>query len=140
MKCGSIYCLAFRRHNGKLYLLTGSLDWTARLWALGNANWESIVMVGHSAAVNAVEWADCPGSREPSLLTGCADGSVGFWDMAGGLTNILQAHSAEVKLIRKVSGRNWAHSGSSSKCSHMIRPRLTLVVSDTQHTFRPQLY
>lgn len=24
-----------RRHAGKLYLLTGSLDWTARLWVLG---------------------------------------------------------------------------------------------------------
>lgn len=61
------------------------------------------MLVGHGAGVGAVEWVDAPASAGgPRLLTGCDDGSVGCWDMAGGLRNVVQAHGAPVKLVRQV--------------------------------------
>jgi WD40 repeat protein len=89
-------------------LLSGSDDWTARLWDASSGKCEA-VCVGHAGAVTAVQVAH---SKEGSrLVTGAADGTVAVWGHQGELHSLVQQHWAPVHLLTQ--GMNTLVSGEA---------------------------
>jgi WD40 repeat protein len=87
-------------------LLTGSDDWTARVWDATTGSCHA-VCVGHGGAVTAAAAALASSSSSSSsssgagmrLVTGAADGSVAVWGLRGELHGMMQQHAAPVRLL-----------------------------------------
>eukprot|EP00775_Hariotina_reticulata_P004478 gene4478-4732_t len=100
--------------SGQPMLLSGSDDWTARLWDASSGKCQA-ACVGHAGAVTAVQVAQSrAGTR---LVTGAADGTVGVWDQQGELHSLVQQHWAPVKLLAQ--GLDSLVSGALDKTCHI---------------------
>jgi WD40 repeat protein len=96
-------------------LLSGSADWTARVWDAETGCCRG-ACVGHGGALTAlqvVHGAAC-GTR---LLTGGADGTLGVWRLDGELVSLGQRHTAPVMLLQQ--GGDTLVSGASDKSCHV---------------------
>jgi WD40 repeat protein len=90
-------------------LLSGSRDWTARVWDPASGACLG-VLAGHAGAVTAVAWAEVGsgGSADTAAggglaLTGCEDGSAGVWTARGDARRLWRAHTAPVQLVALVA-------------------------------------
>lgn len=84
-------------------VLTGSDDWTARLWTLNDGQCEG-VLACHSGPITALDFYS--GAR--SIVTGSADQSVRLWERSEGAVrcvDTLALHSAPVRALK--AGEKW---------------------------------
>jgi hypothetical protein len=103
--------MSAQQRSGALpLLLTGSDDWTARLWDATSGNCRA-VCIGHGGAVTAAAVVAGPSTTTTSsssssssgshvrLVTGAADGTVGVWGLRGELHGLMQQHYTAVQLL-----------------------------------------
>jgi hypothetical protein len=102
-------------------LLTGSDDWTARLWDATSGSCQA-VCVGHGGPVTAATTAVSASQNSSSsdaagvrLVTGAADGTVGVWGLRGELHGLSQQHSAPVCLLAQ-GGETVVSGGCNAWC------------------------
>jgi eukaryotic-like serine/threonine-protein kinase len=82
--------------NGK-YIASGSLDKTARIWAVNSGNHSSpLIYHGHTAGLQAVAWS--PDSNH--VVSGAIDKTVQVWDaLSGERVAIYIGHTAPVTTV-----------------------------------------
>lgn len=98
-------------------LLSGSSDWTARLWDAETGHCRC-TCVGHGGPLTALQVAahgggDASGSTA-RLLTGAADGTLAVWGLDGELHSLAQAHDAPLMLLKQ--GSDTLVSGGRACC------------------------
>lgn len=99
-------------------LLTGSDDWTARVWDAESGSCRG-ACVGHGGAVTAMQTIHS--SAATRFVTGAADGSVGLWCLDGEMVGLVQQHEEPVMLLKQggdtlVSGAHRPAATNASKC------------------------
>ncbi|NJL23492.1 MAG: protein kinase [Leptolyngbyaceae cyanobacterium SM1_3_5] len=106
---GFINCFAISPDGQSL--ITGSADFTIRLWDLTTG--EAIrTLQGHKTFVNAIETS--PNGR--TLISGDADGEIKLWNLATGqVTRSLQAHAGPVNAIDINPDGSTIATGSADK-------------------------
>jgi len=96
--------------NGK-YIASGSLDQTARIWAVGSGDHSPpFIYRGHTAEVQAVDWS--PDSNR--VVSGSSDKTVQVWDaLTGEHVAFYRGHTGSVNTVAwSPDGKNIA-SGSA---------------------------
>jgi eukaryotic-like serine/threonine-protein kinase len=80
-----------------LYIASGSLDQTARVWAVNPGNHSlPFIYRGHTAGIQAVAWS--PDSNR--VVSGSMDKTVQVWDaLSGGHVAIYRGHTAMVNTV-----------------------------------------
>lgn len=92
-------------------IVTGSDDWTARVWSVSNGACEA-VLACHSGAVTNVEYC----SADKGIITGSADGLVRIWELAEGnslkcVSSLEGVHAGGILSIK--AGSRWLAVGAS---------------------------
>ncbi|KAG0581684.1 hypothetical protein KC19_4G271700 [Ceratodon purpureus] len=92
-------------------IVTGSDDWTARVWSVSSGACET-VLACHSGAVTNVEY--CPADK--GIVTGSADGLVRIWEQGEGnslrcVSNLEGVHAGGILSIK--AGDRWLAVGAS---------------------------
>jgi len=92
-------------------ILTGSDDWTARVWSVSSGACDT-VLACHSGAVTNVEY--CPADK--GIVTGSADGLVRIWEQGEGnslrcVSNLEGVHAGSILSIK--AGDRWLAVGAS---------------------------
>ncbi|KAJ4797224.1 stomatal cytokinesis defective / SCD1 protein (SCD1) [Rhynchospora pubera] len=103
-------------------ILTGSDDWTARVWSLNRGLCET-VLACHAGPIISVEYS--PSDR--GIITGSSDGLIRFWENeTGGMKCVksLTTHSASILSI--AASENWLGIGAadnSMSLYHKVQER-----------------
>lgn len=91
--CGDVNCCLI--HPNGMYVLTGSLDTTLRVWNIENGE-ELMILTGHSASVTALSVS--PDGRY--VASGALDWTVRVWDLKD--STVLRVLSGHSELISSV--------------------------------------
>jgi WD40 repeat protein len=94
-------------------LLTGSEDWTARVWDAETGACRG-ACIGHGGAVTAMQTVHS--NNATRFVTGAADGSIGLWGLDGDMVSLVQQHEQPVLLLKQ--GVDTLVSGG-----HVLDPR-----------------
>ena len=97
-------------------LLTGSEDWTARLWDVETGMCRG-ACVGHGGAITAMQTIHSNASTR--FVTGANDGSIGVWGLDCELVSLVQQYKEPVLLLKQ--GGDTLVSGGSSYSTHPYR-------------------
>ncbi|KAF6147124.1 hypothetical protein GIB67_036843 [Kingdonia uniflora] len=90
-------------------LLTGSDDWTARMWSVSRGTCDA-VLACHAGPILCVEYS----ASDRGIFTGSADGLLRFWENEeGGIRCVknVTTHTASILSIR--AGENWLGVGAA---------------------------
>lgn len=79
-------------------LLTGSEDWTARVWDAESGVCRG-ACIGHGGGITAMQTVHSNAATR--LVTGAADGSIGLWGLDGELVSLVQQHGSPVMLLKQ---------------------------------------
>lgn len=79
-------------------LLTGSEDWTARVWDAETGACRG-ACIGHGGAVTAMQTVHS--NVATRFVTGAADGSIGLWGLDGDMVSLVQQHEQPVLLLKQ---------------------------------------
>lgn len=101
-------------------LITGSDDWTARMWSISRGTCDA-VLACHAGAVQCVEYS----TLEKGIITGSTDGLVRFWEIAdGGIRCVknLTLHCAAILSIN--ASEHWLGIGAADNSMSLFhRPQ-----------------
>ncbi|XP_078432059.1 stomatal cytokinesis defective / SCD1 protein (SCD1) isoform X2 [Wolffia australiana] len=101
-------------------VLTGSDDWTARVWSLSRGSCDA-VLACHAGPVSCVEHSPA----DKGIITGSIDGSLRFWENEEGRMKCLKnvtIHSASILSIN--AGEHWLGIGASDNSMSLFhRPQ-----------------
>jgi WD40 repeat protein len=94
-------------------LLSGSEDWTARIWDTETGSCRG-ACIGHGGAVTAMQTVHS--NVATRFVTGAADGSIGLWGLDGDMVSLVQQHEQPVLLLKQggetlVSGEHVLNPG-----------------------------
>ncbi|KAL0917829.1 hypothetical protein M5K25_012924 [Dendrobium thyrsiflorum] len=100
-------------------ILTGSDDWTARLWSVSRGTCDA-VLACHAGSILCVEYS--PSDR--GIITGSADGLVKFWENEEAVRYVknITAHSGSILSVN--AGEHWLGIGAAdNSMSLFYRPQ-----------------
>ncbi|KAI5083987.1 hypothetical protein GOP47_0000156 [Adiantum capillus-veneris] len=98
-------------------VITGSDDWTVRVWSLATGVCDS-VLTCHSGAINSVEYS----AADKGIVTGSADGMVRMWERDEGMlrcTKNVGIHSASILSLR--IGERWLAIGAADNSMSLFQ-------------------
>lgn len=101
--------------EGDRLLVSGSADWTARVWDAGSGACSSMCVgsgggITTLAVMGSSGGGGC-GGAEGALVTGAADGSVASWRLDGTLLQLLPAHACGAPLVVAAAGNGTVVTG-----------------------------
>ncbi|XP_020600152.1 DENN domain and WD repeat-containing protein SCD1 isoform X2 [Phalaenopsis equestris] len=100
-------------------LLTGSDDWTARLWSVSRGSCDA-VLACHAGSILCVEYS----SSDKGIITGSADGLVKLWENEEGVRCVknITAHSGSILSVN--AGEHWLGIGAADNSMSLFhRPQ-----------------
>lgn len=98
-------------------VVTGSDDWTVRVWSLSTGACDS-VLTCHAAAITSVEYC----AADKGIVTGSADGMVRMWERDEGTlrcTKNVGIHSASILSLR--AGEKWLAIGAADNSMSLFQ-------------------
>ncbi|GLJ36915.1 hypothetical protein SUGI_0746310 [Cryptomeria japonica] len=104
-------------------IITGSDDWTARLWSVSHGTCDPVVAC-HAGPITCVEYS----TFDKGIITGSADGMVRIWEThEGSLQRVktISIHSSDILSVKV--GEQWLAIGAadnSMSLFHGIEHRL----------------
>lgn len=100
-------------------ILTGSDDWTARLWSVSRGTCDA-VLACHAGSILCVEYSP----SDKGIITGSSDGLVKFWENEEGVRCVKNVTAHSGSILSLDAGEHWLGIGAAdNSMSLFYRPQ-----------------